>query len=114
MSYEDEQDPDYEEETAEEVDEEALAIESLKFSDLNKFIMDKDAEKSCEACGYVGEWWIKTDQEDLPSIHYFTSYRQPDKGTLMFSTHCPNCSNTRFFDAVEVLAYLKSTGESNG
>jgi predicted nucleic-acid-binding Zn-ribbon protein len=110
MSDENEHDPDNEDS----IDEEALAIESLRFSDLNRFIIDKDAEKSCDACGYTGEWWIKTDADDLPSLHYFASYRNPDKGSLMFSMHCPNCSNTRFFDAIEVLAHLKSVGESHG
>ncbi|MFJ4117038.1 hypothetical protein ACIPV9_11570 [Pseudomonas psychrophila] len=110
MSDKDERNP----QAATKADLDVRAIESVRFNDLNRFLADKNAEHPCEACGRSVEWLIKTDDADHPFIHFLTNFRDPDNGNLFFSIMCPNCSNTRFFDAFEVARHLDLIGGTNG
>jgi len=92
---------------------EVLAVEALTYDELNSYFLSKEAEKPCGACGYSGEWDIKTDG-DQPSLLFVPDYRNPSVGTLFFTLTCPNCMNTRLFDALDVMRILRSAERDNG
>jgi len=83
--------------------EEVLAV---SFDDFNKFLAEKNAEQRCEACGYEGEWYMRTNGAS-PHLVQTLLFRDPSQLELNFALNCANCGSSRFFNATFVVNELK-------
>ena len=84
---------------------------TLTTEDFNEFLARQDAEHACDACGLTVEWYMRT-QENKPLITYMPYYAGQPSAELFYSLFCPNCGNTRLFNAIYVAAVVKQYRES--
>lgn len=91
---------------ATDVEKEVELIVSITLDEFIDFLAERNAEKPCEACDRTVEWRVRTDGTH-PILTQMTFYKAPDEVDLFCSVFCPECGNTRLFNARYVGAFVK-------
>ena len=96
------------------VSQEVERILSVTLDEMIRFLSERKAERPCEACGREVDWVIRADGQK-PVLTQSWFYNNTNQVDVHFSVFCPECGNTRLFNARYVGAYVTRTrGAKNG
>ncbi|SHM45823.1 hypothetical protein SAMN05216593_1017 [Pseudomonas asturiensis] len=85
--------------------DEVNRITSLSVEEFATFLKSVNADGACGSCGRNVDWLIRRS-DDKPVLLQAPFYSLTDEADVFFSTLCPLCGNTRFYNARYVAKYL--------